>query len=196
MFGILGVMNSMLKNTYSRIENVIGKKFGNLTVLKFVGVNKLQKRKLYLCKCDCGNEKILRSDTFTLGRVQSCGCFLKRQGSNNPNFRGVGQIPLVYFSKLKVGAKKRSIEFNVTIEYLWNLFQKQDGKCALSKLPIELKPTKIGGIERTASVDRIDSSKGYIEGNIQWVHKNINFMKQTSSQAEFIKFCKLVALNN
>jgi hypothetical protein len=41
----------------------------------------------------------------------------------------------------------------------------------------------------------IDSSKGYIEGNIQWVHKDINNMKWDFTQEEFINYCKLVANN-
>lgn len=49
------------------------------------------------------------------------------------------------------------------------------------------------GEYNTASLDRIDSSKPYIIDNIQWVHKDINFMKRTYSHDYFIKLCKLVA---
>jgi len=45
----------------------------------------------------------------------------------------------------------------------------------------------------TASVDRIDSSIGYVMGNIQWVHKDINKMKSDFSQELFIAWCGLVA---
>jgi hypothetical protein len=48
--------------------------------------------------------------------------------------------------------------------------------------------------ETTASLDRIDSSKGYIEGNLQWVHKDVNIMKMDLSQVEFIDYCVKVAL--
>ena len=41
----------------------------------------------------------------------------------------------------------------------------------------------------TASLDRIDSKKGYIEGNIQWVHKDINRMKWAFNEDYFIKLC-------
>ena len=47
--------------------------------------------------------------------------------------------------------------------------------------------------KNTASLDRIDSSKGYVEGNVQWVHKMINMSKQQYSQEEFIDMCKAVA---
>ena len=45
----------------------------------------------------------------------------------------------------------------------------------------------------TASLDRIDSNKGYIKGNVQWVHKDVNTMKMDHTQEEFIKICTMVA---
>jgi hypothetical protein len=49
---------------------------------------------------------------------------------------------------------------------------------------------------RTASLDRIDSSKGYTKNNIQWIYKPINSMKRDYTQERFIELCKLVAKNN
>lgn len=45
-------------------------------------------------------------------------------------------------------------------------------------------------------LDRIDSSKGYIEGNVQWVHKDVNMMKQNYSQKYFIEMCKKIYETN
>jgi len=44
----------------------------------------------------------------------------------------------------------------------------------------------------TASLDRIDNNKGYIKGNVQWVLKDINKMKNIHTQDYFIELCKLV----
>jgi hypothetical protein len=41
-------------------------------------------------------------------------------------------------------------------------------------------------------LDRIDSSQGYVSGNVQWVHTIINFMKTSLPQREFIRWCRLV----
>jgi len=85
------------------------------------------------------------------------------------------------------------------MEYLWNLFLEQNKKCALSGLELILNPRwsqqNKGRMEnvQTASLDRIDNTKGYILGNVQWVHKQVNFMKGTMEQKEFIKFCKLIS---
>jgi hypothetical protein len=48
----------------------------------------------------------------------------------------------------------------------------------------------------TASLDRIDSSKGYVIDNVQWLHRDINMMKQRFSQEYFINICKHIAENN
>ena len=47
----------------------------------------------------------------------------------------------------------------------------------------------------TASLDRINSKKGYVEGNIQWVHKDINMMKHCLETSDFIKWCEKINEN-
>ena len=47
--------------------------------------------------------------------------------------------------------------------------------------------------ERTASLDRIDSKLGYILGNIQWVHKQINEMKMDLAEVDFLRWVKIIA---
>jgi hypothetical protein len=85
------------------------------------------------------------------------------------------------------------LDFTITIEFLWELIQKQDFKCAISGLPIQLTQSRRTGENMTASIDRRDSTKGYTPDNVQWVHKTINIMKNTLSEQEFIEFCKAVA---
>ena len=102
----------------------------------------------------------------------------------------MGLLPKTYFSSLQRGASgtkgRKALEFSITLEYLWELYQKQDGRCAYTNMPITFKA-------HTASVDRIDSSLGYVEGNIQWLHKDINMMKRHYSEEYFKKLCNLVS---
>lgn len=101
-----------------------------------------------------------------------------------------------YWSTIKTNAKKRNLEFNITIEYAYQLFLKQNGKCALSGIEIKFRhPYEARNIQ-TTSLDRIDSSKGYVEGNVQWVHKTVNVMKMNLTQEEFLQWCKIIYLNN
>ena len=146
--------------------------------------------------CDCGNKTIVASDSLTQGTTKSCGCLhLERSqfGPKNKTWKGCGDIPRHYWTATIDNAKRRFIEFNITIEYASEIFIKQDKKCAMTGLPLIFKKSQ--DINRTASLDRIDSSKGYVEGNVQWVHKDINIMKSVFKQDYFIEICSLVYKN-
>jgi hypothetical protein len=121
-----------------------------------------------------------------------------KEGRPNRNTKKFGDIHQSYIYLIKNRAKNKNLDFNLTGAYLWKLFIKQNKKCALSGL--ELHFPKAWGVKSktliTASLDRIDSNKGYIIGNVQWVHKTINTMKMNLTDSEFIKFCKKVAINH
>jgi hypothetical protein len=70
-------------------------------------------------------------------------------------------------------------------EFLWELFIKQDKKCAITGTEIDLT---IDG-----SVDIIDSSRGYTKGNVWWVAKDINKLKLDFTLDRFIELCEMVA---
>lgn len=53
-------------------QKLEGKRFGKWTVLEYVGKQK------YLCRCDCGTEKVVKGGTLKEGRSLSCGCSNKR----------------------------------------------------------------------------------------------------------------------
>lgn len=115
----------------------------------------------------------------------------------NKNWRGYEEISGSVFYGLKNNANKRNLEFSLTIEYLWDLFVKQNKKCALSNVDISFNMTgHLNKKNQTASLDRIDSSKGYIEGNVQWVHKIVNQIKWELKQEDFIHWCKIITENN
>jgi hypothetical protein len=96
-----------------------------------------------------------------------------------------------FFKKWRAGAKTRFKEFDLTLEDITNLWDCQNGMCALSNLPM-----KISDEEYDISLDRIDSSKGYINGNIQLVTKQVNYMKQDYTQEDFVNLCKIIAEHN
>lgn len=102
-----------------------------------------------------------------------------------------------FFGMIKKGAAYRKIDFAITIEQAWELFLEQDGKCALTGLPLTLVGLRDRrrGIEQTASLDRIDSLHGYVLGNVHWVHKDINMMKKEYSPSYFLEMCRRVVLH-
>lgn len=100
------------------------------------------------------------------------------------------QVPIAWFNKKKSKAKERGIKWTITPRYLQTIYERQNGKCALSGLDISFDFTDKKGV---ASIDRINSDKGYQYGNIQLVEKSVNFMKWSLTQDVFIAMCKKVA---
>ena len=96
------------------------------------------------------------------------------------------------FSKMKYSAKNRAkgrvIPVKVTKEDIKRLIINSNGRCALSGL----KLTTVRNNPLKASLDRIDSSKGYINGNIQVVATCVNIAKSNLPQKDFIKMCKAI----
>ena len=127
----------------------------------------------------------------------SCGCQQERCSSKNPLWTGYQEISGHFWYTIQRGCKTRSknreIPFNITIEYAWDLFISQGRRCNLSGLPICFWDKTDNNKKQTASLDRIDSSRGYEVGNVQWLHKDINTMKLNHDQDYFIELCTLVA---
>jgi hypothetical protein len=123
-------------------------------------------------------------------------CYLS--GPDNPRFSGHREMQGTYLTALKSQAKRRKIKFDVSYEYLWGVFVQQDRKCAYSGLEIFFSRTNLEHVsgDYTASLDRIDSSKGYVEGNVQWLHKRVNIMKGNMEEQEFLDFCEAVTFQN
>jgi len=179
-----------------QIQDLTGRKFGKLIVLRMSDKYVKGRCTFWIVRCECGVEKCVVANTLIVGHSKSCG---------NPRCNGMtggcGDVTLDIFSAIKAGATRRSrqLQFDVTPEYLWELFQKQEGKCALSGLELDLAEGRrhrhVNGRVLTASLDRIDSAKGYLEGNVQWVHKDINIMKFEMSNEDFIELCQKITSN-
>lgn len=128
----------------------------------------------------CKKEFSTRPYRLISGHTKTCGC------SNLGLRRGTKHISKTFFNIIKRQAKVRNIEFNITLDYLENLLSIQKYKCALSNVDIIIG---YWNDDTNGSLDRIDSSKGYIEGNVQWLHKDVNMCKQSLSNNEFIEMC-------
>jgi Probable Zinc-ribbon domain len=119
------------------------------------------------------------------------GCFKsKNRGITAGAWKGFGGLSNQHWGVIRRGAKQRNLEFCITIEFAWNLFLQQNRRCALSDCPLYMHITQTGkSATWTASLDRIDNSKGYVSGNVQWIHKDYQEMKMDSSQDKFDQLC-------
>ena len=105
--------------------------------------------------------------------------------------KGTDHISLTHFNKIINSAKSRNIHFDLTIDDITELLVRQNFKCALSG--VEIYAGYNSDKTQTASLDRIDSSKGYVIKNVQWLHKDVNVAKMALSQDDFIQMCVAVA---
>lgn len=93
--------------------------------------------------------------------------------------------------------KKRSKEIiiEITIDDLKELWNKQKGICPYTGWELILPKWKIRKSPKVASLDRIDSNKGYIPGNIQYVSVMVNYAKSDFSMEEMNVFCDAIKTN-
>jgi len=173
-----------------------GRTIGQWKVIKKIK-NRVKCGSLWLAEClGCNREYEVRGDNLRAGMTNKCHlCHAEDTRKNNP-------IASSHWTKIKSGALDRGINFDITVDEAYDLFLIQNGKCALTgkdmhlysrrKMHEQVSPQ----IDQYASLDRIDSSKGYTIDNVQWVKKKINLLKMAFSQGEFIELCCEVADNH
>jgi len=170
--------------------DLIGKVSGELVVV--ATAPKKKHSNFWLCRCSCGKDHFqVSTGNLLSGNTTSCGCRKNLSGVGSVSWKGKTALSVRYWHIIQNNAAKRGIFVGITIDDAWDVFVLQDGKCALTGWDITLGSS----LYQTASLDRIDSSKGYERGNIQWLHKNVNRAKNTLSQSGFVDMCKSVALH-
>lgn len=182
----------LTKKIHAQVDDsIIGERFGRLLVMKFAGIAN-NNSSIWTCQCDCGKIKNINRTSLVGNLTKSCGCYHKEQ-----QWKGFQDLSGCYWNRIVKRANDRKLECSITIEDAWNQYIKQNKKCALSGIDIYIIPNFTRHCKQhTASLDRIDSTKGYTIDNIQWVHADLNMMKRNHSDEKFIEWCKLVAKNN
>lgn len=172
-------------------------------------------RKLVTVTCDfCGTEYLKPESEYKrnikLGRHNFCSrsCAGKhmhtleytpsaaQEESRNSikNFSGNKHDEFTPFREILRTVRNRHKEFDLDLQYLSDLWISQKGKCPYTKLKLIL-PTwnNTPDIRYRASLDRIDSSKGYIKGNVQFVATPINYLKGTMSDEDTKSYLREIA---
>jgi len=138
-------------------------------------------------------QKILKSNGI---KFRTKKCYLS--GAENPRYTGYEEMQGAFLASIKAGARKRKIEYSVSNEYIWEIFLNQNRKCKYTGIPLFFSRSNLEHRmgQANASLDRIDPSLPYIEGNVQWVHKRVNIMKGNMNEKEFLDFCEAIVLQN
>lgn len=91
-------------------------------------------------------------------------------------------------TQTKCNAKRTGVVIDLTERYLYEIFKKQQGKCALSGVPMLLD----GNTNLRLSLDKIIPENGYVVGNVQWTIFAANRAKGDLTNKDFIRLCGLV----
>ena len=144
---------------YKLRNDLTGQRFGRLLVLERAETV-TEHRTVYKCLCDCGNEVIVRSDSLTSGRTQSCGCLQKEKVT----IHGETNTPLynVWYDMRRRCNYENDANYEryggrgITVCDEWN-----DDYVPFRNWALD------NGYEQGLSIDRIDNNLGYYPDNCQ-----------------------------
>lgn len=88
----------------------------------------------------------------------------------------------------KSRAKSKGLPCEIDVDYLECLLASQDNKCFYSGMDMELN--RAGNY--SSSIDRVDSSRGYVKGNVVFVIWAVNTMKNDLPEEEFLKIIEAI----
>jgi len=168
--------------------DLVGKKYGKLTVLarapnphtahSYRGV-------YWLCRCDCGRERIVAARYLQRGETLACCRFC---AWNKTGFS-------VIRNQLRKGARKRHIQFSLSIEEIADLVSKPCIYCGVEP-PVRVSVHYHGVTIKAHGLDRIDSSRGYTADNVVPCCTQCNVAKHTHSVQDFLDHALQIVLHN
>lgn len=152
-----------------------------------------------------GSYKLQNTDYHSYCKVCNAARARELRKAYGTNYRGTGKLKNVpvedryLMSAIRArlsDAKARCRKLNkplpeVSDTYLYNLFLNQNRKCALTGTPLLVEKQS----PVCLSLDQIDPSKGYIEGNVQWLAWAVNRAKGDLSLEDFYDMCSAVLSN-
>lgn len=150
--------------------------------------NKKLGRKSYCSiKCKTKTEAVLM-------RPENKAKSLASKGSAVTLSESKANVMKEHLRRVRRRSKAKGVVTDLDLDYLWGLWRQQNGKCAYTNIPLVNPHYKIkqNSIIYTASLDKIDSSKGYKKGNVQFVSMAINYMKSTLSDSEAKDLIELI----
>lgn len=154
--------------------NIKNKRFGKLVAIKHLGSGK------WLCECDCGNTTTVPGSALRSGNTSSCGCLRDLTDEE----MGVN----ILYSRYKVKAEKREIEFNLSKEVFTNLVTSSCQFCGqIPNTPVNYKGKELILYN---GIDRVKSDKTYNDENCVTCCWVCNRAKGNLSVGQFRRWLK------
>lgn len=138
----------------------------------------------------CGSEKPVEAFPGRRGAT-CCACQgkLHRERTGRSPERWCAYL----VTQARSNAKKTDREFDITPKEVYELWERQDGLCALTNIPMQHHPAYS---DMNASMDRIEGSIGYVIDNIQLVCWRINEMKNDQPEYQLIWWARALVAND
>jgi len=136
------------------------------------------------CVGFCGQERPLSEFDFKCSLCKEC--------------RGKGYLS-EWIANIKNRVKAKGWDFEIDAAFIQELFSKQSGKCALTKIPFTFNFEKCKTVKKdpfSPSIDRIDSAKGYTKDNVRLVCMVVNLALNEFGDDTFSKMCRAFVQNN
>jgi hypothetical protein len=149
------------------------------------------KKRWFRCQCDCGNIKEIYTSSIlkTTFPTRSCGCLNLDNLKSEKGHSGLIKV----FNSYRGSARRRNLEFNLTPESFQEMATKPCHYCGAESYSMGKgnyrKDSPQESIDHSrfiyTGIDRIDSDKGYVEGNIVPCCKKCNLGKHIMTDEEF-----------
>lgn len=192
----------------NKVRDLTGQKFGRLTVLHLQDTD--TRKTYWICKCDCGNLKSVRSDSLLDGSIKSCGCLKVEQ--DKKNLVNPSMIKSYAFGE-KYGTKR-----------IYHIWQGMKARCGNVHSPCYERYGGRGiqvceewendflkfyewamknGYDDSLTIDRIDNNGNYEPQNCRWVDSRAQAMNRRSnvnitignSTRTLMEWCEIFKLN-
>lgn len=143
-------------------------------------------------KCSGCDSNILSSSNHK-SRYCSVACHLEaiaRKVKSNRT-RDINGLLTSIYTQAKNRAKRRAIEFNLPPNFIHELYIRQGGACARTSVTLLASdsPGKSRSHKHTASIDRVDTNKGYTVDNVELVSYICNSAKNAFTHEDLYEFC-------
>jgi hypothetical protein len=178
--------------------DLIGMRYNMLMVVEklpskvYGDKSKYHKKRMWLCKCDCGNMTEANTGSLTCDKKKSCGCLTSTKSAENSikSRYKIAKQDAGYrsiYSSYKLNAKSRGFDFNIDFDYAVSILKSDCHYCGIEPSNTYMKSYYNATYN---GIDRVDNTKGYEIDNIVSCCKMCNIAKNNNTEEYFLQWVK------